>query len=219
VSILRNRNGILTGRVLSEARPLQVESTVGKRFPDEIIVALHEAGITLGCLPVRIDDADWTAALFLVLPPDSPCVVDDVLADGPFAVSLELDLHEHENATVIEVDIDVKTPVEPVGGAVFFLTGHSSAHFDALTLMSSQAELPLFIGDAYCRLLASQRIPLGHAERTGFRTLLDEAVGRDAVIRMSGRYDAGTAFDAVVAERVPVRRLFELPQPAPPLPT
>lgn len=168
---------------------------------------------------MRIDGADWTAALFLVLPPESPCVVDGELAGGPFAVTLELDLHEHEHATVIEVDIDIATPVEPVGGAVFFLTGHSSAHFDALTHLSRQEELPLFIGDAYCRLLARQRIPLGKAERTGFRTLLDEAVGRDAVIRMSGRYDAPAAFDAVVAERIPTKPGFNLPPPPPPTPT
>lgn len=188
----------------------------GERFPDDVIVALHDAGITLGCLPVRIDNADWTAALFLVLAPDAACLgADGKLGGGPFSVSLELDLHEHASATVIELLIDVATPGEPIGGSVLFLTGHASAHFDALMLLSSQPDLPLFIGDAYCRLLCSQRIPLGNGERAGFRTLLDEAVGRDAVIRMSGRYDASAAFDAVLSDTASGLPRFELPPPPP----
>ena len=186
-----------------------------RRFPDEVVVALHEAGVTLGCLPVRIDDGDWRAALFYVVPPDAPCLVrrragrasdrggdvaDDAAAlpGAPFAVALEADLHEHASATVVELGIEIRTPGTPLAGSVLFLTGHVSAHFDALTLLAAQPDLPLFIGDEYCRLLASQRVPLGDVERGVFRSLLDEAVGRDAVIRLSGRYDATKAFDEVL---------------------
>lgn len=177
-----------------------------RRFPDEVVVALHEAGVTLGCLPVRIDGDDWRAALFHVVPDKAECLsIDPTLSGAPFAVALEADLHEHENASVIELGIEIRTPGVPLAGSVLFLTGHVPAHFEALSLLASQPDLPLFIGDAYCRQLASQRIPLGDAERGVFRTLLDEAVGRDAVIRMTGRYDPHAAFDAVLRETVGVR--------------
>lgn len=171
-----------------------------RRFPDEVVVALHETGVTLGCLPVRIDGDEWRAALFHVVPEKAECLsIDPTLSGAPFAVELEADLHEHEHASVIELGIEVRTPGVPLSGSVLFLTGHVPAHFEALSLLASQPDLPLFIGDAYCRQLASQRIPLGDVERGVFRTLLDEAVGRDAVIRMTGRYDPHAAFDAVLA--------------------
>lgn len=177
------------------------------RFPDEVVVALHEAGITLGCLPVRIDDGDWRAALFYVVPPDAPCRAGagrstsgsgTTLGGAPFAVELELELHEHAAATVVELGIEIRTPAAPLKGSVLFLTGNSSAHFDALTLLATQPDLPLFIGDEHCRLIAAQRVPLGDGERRAFRTLLDQAVGRDAVIRLSGHYDPMAAFDDVL---------------------
>ena len=162
-------------------------------------VALHEAGVTLGCLPVRIDDGDWRAALFHVVPEKAECLaIDPALAGAPYAVTLEAELHEHENGSVVELAIGIATPGVPLEGSVLFLTGHSAAHFETLKLLAAQPDLPLFVGDAYCNQLASWRVPLGDAERGAFRSLLEEAVGRDAVIRLSGRYDAGAAFDAVV---------------------
>ena len=170
-----------------------------RRFPDEVVVALHEAGVTLGCLPVRIDGDDWRAALFHIVPDKAECLsIDPTLAGAPFAVALDADLHEHENASIVELGIEIRTPGVPLAGSVLFLTGHVPAHFEALSLLATQPDLPLFIGDAYCRQLASQRIPLGDVERGVFRTLLDEAVARDAVIRMTGRYDPHVAFDAVL---------------------
>ena len=170
-----------------------------RRFPDEVVVALHEAGVTLGCLPVRIDDGDWRAALFLVVPEHAECLsIDPTLSGAPYAVVLDADLHEHASASVIELGIELRTPGVPLAGSVLFLSGHVPAHFETLSLLASQPDLPLFVGDAYCRQLASQRIPLGDAERGMLRTLLDEAVARDAVIRLTGRYDADAAFDDVL---------------------
>ena len=249
----RERSDEAPAAAFADKRPAHAVSGHGgaaERFPDEVVVALHESGVTVGCLPVRIDDDDWRAALFYVVPPDAPCLVgpgrpyargaasvarrpdapagpgsvssrgDGVrsndaaapapgdavpprppparLAGAPFAVALEADLHEHPSATVVELGIEIRTPGAPLVGSVLFLTGHASAHFDALTLLASQSDLPLFVGDEYCRVLARQRVPLGDAERGVFRSLLDEAVGRDAIIRLGGHYDARRAFDDVL---------------------
>jgi len=45
-----------------------------QKFPDEVIVALHEAGITATCMPIKLDAGDWQAAFFYVLSPDAACL-------------------------------------------------------------------------------------------------------------------------------------------------
>ncbi|MFK7855198.1 MAG: hypothetical protein AB8B79_13840, partial [Granulosicoccus sp.] len=162
-------------------------STV-ERFPDDVIVALHNANVTVSCLPVQIDNDRWQAAVFFVLPVNAPCLVDGQLAGGPFSVEFDADLHEHEKGSLIEIGINIATPIENSSGTLLFLTGHSSSHFDTLKLLTEQQDLPLFIGDEYCRVLSQQRVTLSDSMRKGFRQLLDEAVGRDAVIRMTGHY-------------------------------
>ncbi len=173
------------------------------KFPDEVIVALHETQLTLSCIPVQIDHQNWQAALFYVLAPDAPCLGKGKLMGGPFAVGIEADTVEHENATLVEIGIDISVPVEPLRGTLLFLTGHSTPHHTALKLLTQQEDLPLFLGDEHCNLLFQQRIPLSEAHRDGFKELLDEAISRDAVIRMTGRYDPDAAFaDALQSRRL-----------------
>ena len=150
-------------------------------------------------MPVQIDDEDWQAAVFFVLATNAPCLADGSLSSGPFSVEIDADLHEHTNGSLIEIGIDIATPVEPSRGTLLFITGHSPAHFETVKLLSSQADLPLFIGDEFCNVLTRQRIILSDAMRTGFKQLLDEALGRDAVIRMTGHYDADKVFNDVLA--------------------
>ena len=197
------RNSLCTHIGVSSALHLatHLDSLVSavERFPDDVIVALHNANVTVSCLPVQIDNDQWQAAVFFVLPLDAPCLEDGQLHGGPFAVELDADLHEHEKGTLIEIGIDIATPVENSGGTLLFLTGHSSSHFETLKLLTEQQDLPLFIGDEYCRVLSQQRIELSDTMRAGFGQLLDEAVGRDAVIRMTGHYDPDLVFSDVVA--------------------
>jgi len=174
-----------------------------ERFPDDVVVALHNANVTLSCIPVQIDHGEWTAALFFVVAPDASCLNKGQLAPGPFAVSFEADLHEHEKGNLVELSLEIGTEPDPCRGMVLFLTGHSSAHFDTLKLLTERDEALLFIGNEYCEVLWQQRVPLSDALRTGLRGLLDEAVGKDAVIRMTGHYDPDTAF-AEVIERMGV---------------
>jgi hypothetical protein len=82
---------------------------------------------------------------------------------------------------------------------MLFITGHSPSHFESIKLLSEQPELSLFIGNEYCEVLYRQRIPLSDTLRKGFKQLLDEAVGRDAFIRMTGQYDPDLVFADTVA--------------------
>ncbi len=172
---------------------------IDERFPDDVLVALHDGQVTFTCLPVRLDGGAWEAALFYVLPPGAPCVRDGRMRGGPYAVEFEADLHEHETGTVLELGIEIRTPVQPLAGTLLFVTGHASGHFEALRLLVEQPDVALFIGDEFCRTLWRQRVPLGQAHREGLRALIDEAVGRDAIVRLTARYDADAAFAAAVA--------------------
>lgn len=170
-----------------------------EKFPDDVIVALHTANVTVTCVPVQIDNQQWQAAVFFVLAADAPCLGKGFLAPGPFAVELDADLHEHANGTMIEIGIDIATPAAHSRGTMLFLTGHSKAHFEAMQLLTAQTDLPVFLGDQYCTVLHRQRVPLSDAMRNGFKLLLDEAVSRDAIIRMTGHYAPEAVFTDVVA--------------------
>ncbi len=169
-----------------------------ERFPDDVMVALHHANVTVSCMPVQIDNEQWQAAIFYVLAADAPCLTNGKLEPGPFPVEIDADLHEHANGSLIEIGIDIATPTEHSRGTLLFITGHSTAHFETVKLLSKQDDLPLFIGDQYCNVLYQQRIVLTDAMRTGFGQLVDEALGRDAVIRMTGHYDPEVVFEDVV---------------------
>lgn len=170
-----------------------------ERFPDDVMVLLHNANITLSCVPVQLDNGQWQAAIFFVLPADAPCLKTGTLLGGPYTVELDADLHEHEKGTLIEVGLEIVTPIEPSRGTMLFITGHSPSHFESIKLISQQDQLPLFIGDEYCRVLYKQNIPVSKAMQSGFKQLLDEAVARDAVIRLTGHYDPDLVFTDVLA--------------------
>ena len=74
-----------------------------ERFPDDVIVLLHNANITVSCVPIQIDDGIWQAAIFFVLPADAPCLTGGRLLGGPYSVEFDADLHEHEKGTLIEI--------------------------------------------------------------------------------------------------------------------
>ena len=173
--------------------------SVAERFPDDVVVLLHNANVTVSCVPIQMDDGQWQAAIFFVLPKEAPCLKEGQLSGGPYAVEFDADLHEHEKGTLIEVGIDIATPEENSRGTLLFITGHSPSHFESIKLLSEQKELSLFIGNEYCEVLYRQRIPISDVMRSGFKQLLDEAVGRDAVIRMTGHYDPDLVFSDIVA--------------------
>ena len=198
-----------------------------QKFPDAAIRAMHHAGTTVTCMPVVIgndgqalartssdglqqdptealaepaDDAIWESAIFFVLPLS---VTNRQLkslfpSQHLFPVALEADLLEHESGTLIElgVEIDLGLKQNP-SGLVLFLTGHIPSHYEAVQLLAKQQSIGLFIGDVHCNLLHQQRIPLLDAHRSVFDSMLQEAVRRDALIRMTGSYDPEAVFDSV----------------------
>lgn len=177
------------------------------RFPDEVIVALHEASVTVTCMSIQMEDDVWQAGIFYVIAPDAECLSHPLAESAPFNVEVEADLLEHENATLVELKFQVATPGKPIDGAVVFITGHSSTHFDVLKMLSTQETVPLFFGDQYCNELWKQRIVLLPEHRQALKEILDEAVARDAMIRLTGRYDPDAAFaDSVSVDTfVPVK--------------
>lgn len=166
------------------------------------MVALHNANVTVTCTPVQIDHGEWQAALFFVLAENATCLHEgQLIGQGPYTIAFDADLHEHDNATIIELGLEIATPPESQNGTILFLTGHSSHHFDVLKLLTQQDTITLFIGNAFCDVLYQQRVPLNATLKAGLSGLLDEAVRRDALIRMTGHYEPDTAFADVLAQR------------------
>lgn len=192
-----------------------------QKFPDAVIRAMHHAGTTATCMPVVYDaagvsavrstddpesaDADdtngdgvnWESAVFLILPLD---VTRKQLArlfpsENLFPVAVEADLLEFEKATLIELIIDVDLGLkDKLSGRVLFVTGHLPAHYEAVQLLAEQQNIGLFIGDVHCNLLHQQRVPLAEPHRDVFRQMLQEALRRDALLRMTSQYDPEAAF-------------------------
>ena len=192
-----------------------------QKFPDAVIRAMHHAGTTATCMPVAFDadgvsavmsednqhdatteqtdsdSANWESAVFLVLPPDLEQKQLDRLfpSDALFPVGVEADLLELENATLIEIIVDVDIGLkDKVSGRILFVTGHMPAHYEAVQLLAEQESIGLFIGDMHCTLLHQQRIPLAEPHRQVFREMLQEALRRDALLRMTTQYDPEAAF-------------------------
>ena len=143
------------------------------------------------------DSANWESAVFLVLPPDLEQKQLDRLfpSDALFPVGVEADLLELENATLIEIIVDVDIGLkDKVSGRILFVTGHMPAHYEAVQLLAEQESIGLFIGDMHCTLLHQQRIPLAEPHRQVFREMLQEALRRDALLRMTTQYDPEAAF-------------------------
>lgn len=174
------------------------------RFPDAVISAMHHTNSTVTCMRVQIEAGEWESAIFFVLPPD---VTEDQIkqlfvAGKLFPVGLDADVREHENGTMIELGVEIElSPGDNVRGVVLFLTGHMESHHEAMKCLATQQSLGIFIGDVHCNLLHQQRIPMADEHRAAFDDMLNEAVKRDALIRMTGTYDPQKVFDSIVEEQ------------------
>ncbi|MBX2823107.1 MAG: hypothetical protein KTR33_00170 [Gammaproteobacteria bacterium] len=166
------------------------------RFPDAVITAMHHAGTTVTCIPVQLDQGNWVAAIFFVLPEQyDESVATTLFKTGLIPVALEADLKEPSTATLISLGIELRPPVnEALSGEVLFIPGHLESHHEAVRLLSKQTDITLFVGDKHCNLLHQQKIPLADEHRAVFADLLREAASRDALIRFRGQYDPDAAF-------------------------
>ena len=153
-------------------------------------------------MPVRLDAADWEAAVFFHLAGAESKRDRQVLAkaERPFAVSIEADLLELQQASVIVLRFEVVTiPEDPLSGEVLLTPGGVRTHFDTMRLFCRQQRLCWFFGDSDFRVLHSQQNPIGDEQQASFDELLADCVRHDALIRASARYDARAALAEVVA--------------------
>lgn len=170
-------------------------------FPQAVRMAMQAGGATVTCMPVRLDGADWEAAVFFHLAGSESKRDRQVLAkaERPFAVSIEADLLELQQASVVVLRFEVASiPEDPLTGEVLLTPGDVRTHFDTLQLLCRQQRLCWFFGDSDFRVLHSQQNPIGNEQRTSFDELLADCVRHDALIRASARYDAQAALAEVV---------------------
>jgi hypothetical protein len=159
-------------------------------------------GAAVTCMPVRLDAADWEAAVFFHLAGAESKRDRQVLAkaERPLAVSVEADLLELQHASVVVLRFEVVTiPEDPLSGEVLLTPGGVRTHFDTMQLFCRQQRFCWFFGDSDFRVLHSQQNPIGDEQRTSFDELLADCVRHDALIRASARYDAQAALAEVVA--------------------
>ena len=170
-------------------------------FPQAVRTAMQNSGANVTCMPVRLDAADWEAAVFFHLAGPESKRDRQVLAtaERPLAVSIEADLLELQQASVVVLRFEVATiPEDPLTGEVLLTPGDVRTHFDTVQLLCRQQRLCWFFGDSDFRVLHSQQNPIGHEQRASFDELLADCVRHDALIRASARYDAQAALAEVV---------------------
>lgn len=174
-----------------------------KRFPRVVREAMQQGGSAATCVPVELDEGGWQAALFLQLA-GPECKADRRIisrSGGPLPVGIEADLIKAEHASVVTLRAEVHTRIDdPMVSEILMTPGVGSSHFEALKLLTVQPRLCWFFGDEKYWLLHSQSHPLASQQRSGFAELLEEAVGHDAVVRLTGRYDAGAALTAIASQ-------------------
>ncbi len=178
-----------------------------QRFPRTVREAMEAGGAAATCVPVRLDGSGWQAALFLLLA-GPECKADRRVisrAQGPLPVGIEADLIKSDHASVVTLRAETYTrPDDPMVSEILMTPGLGSSHFEALKLLTAQARLCWFFGDEAYWLMHSQCHPVAPEQQSGFADLLEDAVSHDAVLRVTGRYDASAAL-ASIAERYELR--------------
>lgn len=157
------------------------------------------------CVPVKMDDGRWRAAVFFELG-GKACKVDrDILSQcsAPLPIGLEGDVIETATAALVMLRFEIMTDNNsPLAGEVLVAPGMGSVQFDTMKHLGQQRFLDFYFADAKYHVIYSQQLALGEPERAGYRSLLEDAVNHDAVIRLTGRYDARKAYTEVVANYV-----------------
>lgn len=171
-------------------------------FPTVVRRAMVGEGTSATCLPVQLDGDEWEAALFFHLAGETGRMDRDVLAAqaGPLPVGLETDLMPLENGAVVMLRGELHTQAEdPLVGEVLLTPGAGGSHFEVLDLLARQPRLCWFFGDPAYRVIHAQEHPLESGHREEFGQLLQDAVEHDALVRLTGRYDASATLAEVAA--------------------
>jgi len=163
---------------------------------------MEASGATTTCLAVQIDSGAWETAIFFQVGGPESKMDRRVLArtTKPIPASIEADLIEHEMATVVLLRLEVQTVVgDPLVGEILVAPGRTESQFEALKCLTRQQRLLWFFGDRAYWIIHSQQNRWGESERAGFKQLLADATHHDALIRVTGRYDANAALQSIVA--------------------
>ncbi len=174
-----------------------------KRFPQTVRDAMAASGAMATCLPVQIGgpDSAWETALFAQIA-GSESKLDRRALRTPgkvFSVAIETDLIETKTAAVVMLRAEIHTRIDdPLSMEILLTPGEGGAHHEALKLLTQQQRLSWFFGDRAYWLIHAQSQPLGAEQRAGFAQLLSEALRHDALIRLSGHYDAHAALTELV---------------------
>lgn len=170
-------------------------------FPAAVRDAMAMSGSCVTCLPIRMDEGEWeTAIFFAVAGGESEADLRQLAALRTVPLALDTDIIRHQNAAVAVIRMEILLREDdPLVGEMLLLTGGNTQHFETLELLTRQPRLGCFIGDQSYRTVLSQYLRLGESEHQAFKSLLDDVVQHDAVVRMTGRYDAGAAFAEVTS--------------------
>lgn len=158
-------------------------------------------GAMTTCVPVQMDGGAWQSAVFFELG-GKQCAADRQTlqqSSGRLAISLEGDVIECATASVVMLRFEIMTNQQsPLVGEVLVAPGMGNVQFETLDNLTRQQSLGFYFSDAKYKVIYSQQILLGEQERMGYKSLLDDAVSHDAVIRLAGKYDAMKALKEVV---------------------
>lgn len=117
-----------------------------------------------------------------------------------FPIGFEADIIENESAAVVVIRLEIHTrPEDPMAAEILLTPGGPGGHFDTLKRLTEQERLCWFFGDDDYQVIHAQQHPFSKDQQIGMESLLMDAAKHDAVIRLTGRYDAQAALSAVVS--------------------
>lgn len=172
------------------------------RFPASIIKSMRASGAMTTCVPLEFDKNIWESAVFFELGGEE-CKEDRRIMQESktvFPVSLEADLIECQTAAVVMLRFEIMTRSDnPLAGEVLIAPGIGNIQFETIQNLTHQQALKFYFSDRAYNVIYSQQIVLQDQERGGYKSILDDAVRHDAMVRLTGRYDAIEALKEVTS--------------------
>ena len=162
---------------------------------------MHQSGAMTTCVPLEFDNGSYESTVFFELGGEE-CEIDRVLlskATSPLPINLEAELIEHANASVVMLRFEIVTKLDdPLAGEVLIVPGLGDVQFETLRCLSTQANLKFYFSDDRYHVIHSQQLVLSDRERQGYAKILEEVIRHDALIRLTGKYDAMEALREIV---------------------
>ncbi len=172
------------------------------RFPLPIAQGMRNSGAMTTCIPVQFDNGVWETAVFFEVG-GKECKDDRRTLrklKSTLPISVEADIINHTNASVVMLRFEVLTRADsPLVGEVLLTPRLGAIQFDTLKHLTEQRNIRWYFGDSSYNVIHSQQTALYDHERQGYYDLLQEAISHDAMIRMTGKYNAANAVSEVAS--------------------